>query len=177
MQMQNAYRAAQYLWRRQRWYRKQVRRQVAVNSFTGNREGVNSVGGMTLSMFETVFAGTNARVASQFHRCVTDDEYGDHLMMYISPSKSESGDESNGTHYSALGDVATPKKAVALVSHLDSIYPAEVEAVHGHTWQPYSDHSGYIRGPGTMDIKCGTANIAMTLEALSIIDPEVRLQI
>eukprot|EP01138_Halocafeteria_seosinensis_P011420 gb/GECG01011664.1/.p1 GENE.gb/GECG01011664.1/~~gb/GECG01011664.1/.p1 ORF type:complete len:541 (+),score=69.77 gb/GECG01011664.1/:1-1623(+) len=170
MQAKNAYRAAQYLWQRQRWYRKQVRRQVGVNSFTGNREGVNTVGGMTLSMFETVFAGTSARVSSQFHRCLTDEDYGDHLMMYISPSK---GDAADGSHYSALGDVSAPKKAVALVSHLDSIYPPEVEAVHGHTWQPYSDNSGYIRGPGTMDIKCGTANIAMTLEALSIIDPEV----
>ena len=43
-------------------------------------------------------------------------------------------------------------KSIALVSHLDTVFPPEEEARNGFHWQPDGDR---IYGPGTHDIKGG----------------------
>lgn len=59
---------------------------------------------------------------------------------------------------------------IACISHLDTVYPAEEEERNQFHWEPVGDR---IYGPGTIDIKGGTAAIWMLLKALSDNAPEL----
>lgn len=59
---------------------------------------------------------------------------------------------------------------IALVSHLDTVFTAEEEARNDFAWRPEGRR---IHGPGTNDIKGGTALIQLTLAALRHEAPEV----
>ena len=54
-------------------------------------------------------------------------------------------------------------QTIGLVSHLDTVFPAEEEARNNFHWREDGDR---IYGPGTVDIKGGTVLIYMMLEAL-----------
>lgn len=57
---------------------------------------------------------------------------------------------------------------IGCVSHLDTVYPAEEEARNDFGWRPEGDR---IYGPGTYDIKGGTALLWQLLDAMSALEP------
>lgn len=59
---------------------------------------------------------------------------------------------------------------ISCISHLDTVFPAEEEARNDFRWRRDGDR---IYGPGTSDIKGGTALLWMTLRALQVNDPEL----
>jgi len=79
----------------------------------------------------------------------TNPGYGDHLVL---------------TRRGASG------KSIAFVSHLDTVFPPEEEARNNFRWQPEGDR---IYGPGTHDIKGGTAMMWLVLHALRTHAPGV----
>jgi glutamate carboxypeptidase len=108
---------------------------VEINSFTGNRDGVNRLGRLTADAFGAL--GFNA----EFVRSV-DRSYGDHLI---------------------LTRTGRSDRAIAMISHLDTVFPPEEEARNNFHWQPQGDR---IFGPGTHDIKGGTVMMWLVLRAL-----------
>jgi glutamate carboxypeptidase len=112
-----------------------LRQMVAINSFTGNREGVNRLGRFTAESFASL--GFTAE-----HVPSTRTEWGDHLVM---TRRGRSG------------------KSIALISHLDTVFPPEEEARNNFRWQVEGDR---IFGPGAHDIKGGTAMMWLLLAAL-----------
>jgi glutamate carboxypeptidase len=119
-----------------------LREMVAINSFTGNPEGVNRLGRLTAERFAPLgFQG--AFVPS------TNPGWGNHLVL-TRPGPSG--------------------KSIAMVSHLDTVFPPEEEARNNFRWQHEGDR---IFGPGTLDIKGGTVMMWLVLSALRQHAPEV----
>lgn len=123
-----------------------LRELVGINSFTGNRDGVNRLGHLTAQRFATLGFSPEF-IPHQNPAC------GDHLLL------TRPG--------------ATPR-SVALISHLDTVFPPEEEARNGFHWQPEGLR---IYGPGTIDIKGGTAMMHLVLATLAELDPEAFQQI
>ncbi len=119
-----------------------LQRMVAINSFTGNRAGVNEVGRITAAAFAEL------GFRSEFVPSV-NPAYGDHLVL------TRAGSGSVG---------------LAMVSHLDTVFPPEEEERNNFRWQPEGDR---IYGPGTHDIKGGTAMMWLVLRALRTVAPDV----
>lgn len=119
-----------------------LRQMVAINSFTGNRDGVNELGRFTAASFKPL--GFQAEFVPS-----VNPNYGDHLVL------SRRGKSS---------------RSVALISHLDTVFPPEEEARNDFRWQPEGD---IIYGPGTHDIKGGTAMMWLVLQALRVHAPAV----
>jgi glutamate carboxypeptidase len=112
-----------------------LRQMVGINSFTGNRDGVNELGRVTADCFEPLgFTAEFVRSANP--------SYGDHLVL----TRRGRG-----------------IKSIAMVSHLDTVFPPEEEARNLFHWQPEGDR---IYGPGTHDIKGGTVMMWLVLRAL-----------
>lgn len=61
-------------------------------------------------------------------------------------------------------------RSIGLVSHLDTVFPPEEELSNAFHWQIEGDR---IYGPGTNDIKGGTAMMWLVLTTLSAEEPEV----
>ena len=80
--------------------------------------------------------------------CATPD-YGDHLVL----TRTGSG----------------PHK-LGLISHLDTVFPAEEEIANDFRWRVEGER---IYGPGTVDIKGGTVAIYMLMDAMQRFAPEV----
>src|SRR5689334_23708208 len=97
-----------------------LRRMVGINSFTRNREGVNRLGRLTAESFAPL--GFAAETAPSIN-----PHYGDHLV---------------------LTRRGRTKKSIAMVSHLDTVFPPEEEQRNNFRWQPEGDR---IYGPGTHD--------------------------
>lgn len=118
-----------------------LRRMVAINSFTENAAGINQLGAVTAAEFAGL--GFQAEFVPS-----TVPGYGSHLFLtrHISPTAP----------------------TVALVSHLDTVFTAEEEARNNFTWRPEGRR---IYGPGTNDIKGGTALIHLVLSALQAVEP------
>jgi glutamate carboxypeptidase len=117
-----------------------LRQMVDINSWTDNPAGVNRLGLFTAECFAPLgFAAE--RVAS------TNPAWGDHLV---------------------LPRVGTGSQTVAMVSHLDTVFPPEEEARNNFRWQPEGDR---IYGPGTHDIKGGTMMMWLVLAALRELAP------
>lgn len=76
-------------------------------------------------------------------------DYGDHLVL---TRRGTSG------------------HSLAFISHLDTVFPPEEEARNQFRWQPEGDR---IYGPGTHDIKGGTAMMWLVLQALRAQAPAV----
>jgi len=114
---------------------------VGINSYTGNRAGVNQLGRLTAERFAPL-GFTAEFVPHQNSAC------GDHLV---------------------LTRPGTSPQSIALVSHLDTVFPPEEEERNGFRWQPEGPR---IYGPGTIDIKGGTAMMHLALSALAEADPE-----
>lgn len=111
-------------------------------------------------------------------QCQTSPDHGNHLFMYWSP-RGASGVKSDSDYNS-----------VALVSHLDTVYPAEVLDRAGHSWSPFASEAdppkgavgeiraarqgpNWVRGPGTIDIHGGTIAAIASLAALRAEQPDV----
>src|SRR5260221_417338 len=112
-----------------------LRQMVGINSFTSNREGVNRLGRFTAECFAPL--GFTAAFVSS-----ANPNYGDHLVL-TRPGRS--------------------KRSLAMVSHLDTVFPPEEEARNQFHWQPDGDR---IYGPATHDIKGGTMMMWLVLQAL-----------
>lgn len=119
-----------------------LERMVGINSFTGNREGVNQLGRFTAECFAPL--GFTAEHVPSANR-----DWGDHLVL-TRRGRSE--------------------KRVALISHLDTVFPPEEEARNNFRWQLEGDR---IFGPGTHDIKGGSVMIWLVLSALRAHAPKL----
>lgn len=108
---------------------------VGINSYTGNPAGVNRLGLLTEQCFAPL--GFSAeRVPS------ANPAWGQHLIL-TRPGRTA--------------------RMVAMVSHLDTVFPPEEEERNRFRWQPEGDR---IFGPGTHDIKGGTMMMWLVLSAL-----------
>ncbi len=120
-----------------------LRRQVEVNSFTGHRAGVLRNAEIVAAQFQALGFAAKAHAAR-------DPVFGDHLFL------------------SRLGLPESP--GLLLVTHLDTVYPAEEELRQDFRWQIEGDR---IYGPGVNDNKGGTAMIWLVLAALRENEPEL----
>lgn len=119
-----------------------LRRLVDTNSWTENRDGVNRVADLTVAGFSSLgFAAE--RVPS------ANPALGDHLIL-------DSGGVGN--------------TSIAMISHLDTVFPPEEEQRNQFHWSVEGDR---IFGPGTHDIKGGTVMMWLVLDALQSLAPEV----
>lgn len=118
-----------------------LRQMVEINSFTANGQGVDRLGKLTAEIFE------QRGFRSEF---VPSERtgFGHHLFLYRDalPNKS-----------------AIPRPALALISHLDTVYSPEEQEKHHFYWR-LEGRRAY--GPGCVDIKGGTVMILMVLDAL-----------
>ncbi len=120
-----------------------LRGMVAINSFTENAAGVNRLGEFTAECFASLgFSPTYAQAPMA--------NYGRHLVL---KRKWIEG-----------------APTIALISHLDTVYPVEEEVRNHFQWRREGER---IYGPGTNDIKGGTALLHQTLSALAEVRPEV----
>jgi len=119
-----------------------LRRMVEINSYTGNPAGVNRLARLTAECFAPLGFTPEFVPAS-------NPEYGCHLVL-TRPGKSD--------------------KTIAMVSHLDTVFPPEEEIRNHFHWQPEGNR---IYGPGTEDIKGGTAMMWLVLSALRTQAPKV----
>jgi glutamate carboxypeptidase len=119
-----------------------LRQMVGINSFTGNREGVNQLAGLTTESFAPL-----GFIAESIPS--VNPNYGDHLVL-TRPGQSA--------------------RCVAMVSHLDTVFPPEEEMRNDFRWRPDGNR---IYGPGTHDIKGGTAMMWLVLKALQAQAPAV----
>lgn len=117
-----------------------LREMVGINSFTDNPDGVNRLGRLTAECFAPL--GFQAESVP----CTTPAR-GDHLVLT----------RAGRSHL-----------ALAIVSHLDTVFPPEEEERNQFRWRVDGDR---IYGPGTNDIKGGTVLIWMILRALQAVDP------
>ena len=117
-----------------------LRQQVAINSFTAHRDGVNRLGRLTAEQFATL--GFHPEFIPH-----SNPDCGDHLVLKR-PGSSP--------------------KTIALISHLDTVFPPEEEQRNNFHWQPEGTR---IYGPGTIDIKGGTAMMHLVLSELAASDP------
>ena len=112
-----------------------LRQMVGINSFTANPEGVNRLGRFTAECFAPL--GFTAEYVPSTNR-----EWGDHLVL---------------TRHGRSA------RSIALISHLDTVFPPEEEARNDFHWQPEGER---IFGPGTHDIKGGSVMMWLVLSAL-----------
>lgn len=118
-----------------------LRVMVAINSFTENAAGVNRLGEATAAAFAPL------GFKPSFHPA-TQPLYGKHLVLRRSAG------------------VGAP--TVALISHLDTVFTEEEEERNDFRWRREGSR---IYGPGTNDIKGGTALIHLVLSALAAESP------
>jgi len=118
---------------------------VGINSFTTNPDGVRRLAEVTAETFAAL--GFTARTLP-----TTDPELSDHLLL----------------EKPCIGGSEGP--TIAMVSHLDTVFPAEEEVTNHFHWRPEGNR---IYGPGTVDIKGGTVIIYMILSALKELYSEV----
>lgn len=116
-----------------------LQRMVAVNSFTTHRDGVVRLGQLTAACF----AGLGFR--AEFVPAA-NPAHGEHLFL-------------------RRGE-GVP---VVLVTHLDTVFPAEEERRHDFRWH---EEGGRLFGPGTVDNKGGTMLIWLMLRVLQEQRPE-----
>jgi glutamate carboxypeptidase len=117
-------------------------RMVGINSFSANKEGVNELGRFTAECFAPMgFAAE--------HIQSTNPARGNHLV---------------------LTRRGTSTRSIALISHLDTVFPPEEERRNQFHWQIDGDR---IYGPGTNDIKGGTMVMWLVLRALQQCNPEL----
>lgn len=132
-----------YLRQKFHGYLAELQQWVDTNSYSLNRNGVNAVADLTSAYFAQL--GFEAEVVP-----TVVQGRGDHLVL-----KRLSSD---------------PAAEIALISHLDTVFPAEEEEKENFH---YSEEGDRIYGPGTMDIKGGTMCAFMALDALAAHTPHL----
>ena len=120
-----------------------LRQMVAINSFTANPDGVNQLGRLTAQTFAPLGFQQAEFVPS------TNPAWGSHL---------------------ALTRPGTAATNIAMISHLDTVFPPEEEERNDFRWCQEGDR---IFGPGTHDIKGGTVMMWLVLSALQACAPRV----
>lgn len=123
------------------------RQMVEINSFTANPQGVNELGRLTTGLFEPLGFQT------EYVQSV-DPSFGKHVFLTKPASNSQ---------------INSPPPAIAMISHLDTVFPPEEETRNDFSWLREGNR---IYGPGAVDIKGGTVLIYMTLEAIRRFAPE-----
>lgn len=119
-----------------------LRQMVEINSWTLNPEGVNRLAKFTAESFESLgFAAEFVPSANP--------QFGNHLVLTRKGKSSRS---------------------IAMVSHLDTVFPPEEEARNNFHWLI---EGGRAYGPGTQDIKGGTVMMWLVLRALQSHAPNV----
>lgn len=119
-----------------------LRQMVGINSFTLNPEGVNRLAKFTAESFAPL--GFTAEYVDS-----TNPLFGKHLVLTRRGRGS---------------------KSIAMISHLDTVFPPEEEARNDFHWSVEGDR---IFGPGTHDIKGGTVMMWLVLKAIQAHAPEV----
>jgi glutamate carboxypeptidase len=123
-----------------------LRQMVGINSFTGNQAGVETVGELTAASF-TPLGFTPQWVAN------ANPAFGRHLIL---------------TRHGR-----TPR-TLGLISHLDTVFPAEEEQANHFGWQEEANgEQTRIYGPGTVDIKGGTALMHLMLKGIAAHQPSL----
>lgn len=117
-------------------------RMVGINSFSANKEGVNELGRFTAECFAPL--GFTAEYIPS-----TNPSRGNHLVL-TKPGASP--------------------RSIALISHLDTVFPPEEEIRNDFKWLIEGDR---IYGPGTNDIKGGTIVMWLVVNALERCEPEL----
>lgn len=115
---------------------------VGISSHTLNRAGVEALALQIANDFERL-----GFQATRLHS--TDPRYADHWML-----------ERKGCHSGG--------QSVACISHLDTVFSEEERVRNAFEW---SEDGTRIYGPGTVDIKGGTAMVYLMLDALLDMDP------
>ncbi|HRQ40755.1 MAG TPA: M20/M25/M40 family metallo-hydrolase [Chloroflexota bacterium] len=115
---------------------------VNINSFSANPQGVNALGEVTAVAFSRL--GFNAETIQ-----AENPLYGRHLWLT----------RHGRSHHQ-----------IVLISHLDTVFPAEEEERHDFHWRRVQRR---IYGPGAIDIKGGTVLIYMLLDALQQHRPDL----
>jgi glutamate carboxypeptidase len=119
-----------------------LRRMVGINSYTGNPDGVNRLGRFTAESF--VPLGFSSEFVPS-----TNPDWGSHLFLNRPGGAAQS---------------------IAMVSHLDTVFPPEEEIRNNFHW---NQEGSRIYGPGTHDIKGGTVMMWLVLATLKDHFPEV----
>lgn len=119
-----------------------LREMVEINSFTQNPEGIERLGRCTADAFAAL-GFTAEFVPSKQAAC------GPHLILHRR---------------------GRSPRQLAMISHLDTVYPAEEERRNRFIWREAGDK---IYGPGVIDIKGGTVMMYMILDALHALSPEM----
>jgi glutamate carboxypeptidase len=112
-----------------------LREMVGINSWTLNRDGVNRLGRLTADAFADL--GFSAELVPS-----RNAEFGNHLVL-TRPGRTAA--------------------SVAMISHLDTVFPPEEEVRNDFRWRVDGDR---VYGPGTCDIKGGTVMMRLVLESL-----------
>ena len=113
---------------------------VGINSFTLNRDGIKQLGQYTAECFAPL--GFTAEFIPS-----TNTQFGEHLIL----TRRGKG-----------------PKSIAMVSHLDTVFPPDEEARNNFHWQVEGNR---LFGPGTNDIKGGTVVMWLVLAALRKLAP------
>lgn len=121
-----------------------LRRMVEINSFTTNIPGIDSVGQVTATCFESL--GFSAEFVPATH-----PEHGAHLFLHRASRLQET-------------------RPIVLVTHLDTVFPPEEEVANDFYWKPEGNR---IYGPGTVDNKGGTALIWLMLNVMRDVLPDL----
>jgi glutamate carboxypeptidase len=131
-------------------YLQMLREMVEINSFTANAQGVNQLGELIAGYFSRL------GLEAEFVQSV-NPAFGRHLFLQSQPVKG------SGAH-------TAKAPFIALISHLDTVFPPEEEQLHDFHFRREGER---IYGPGTVDIKGGTVMIYMILDALRLLQPEI----
>jgi glutamate carboxypeptidase len=125
-----------------------LQQMVSINSFTSNSQGVNQLGRLTGEIF--------ANLGFQADFVQSDNpNFGQHLFL-TRPVRSK------------LTEPGKPMPAIAMISHLDTVFPPEEEQQNDFHWREEGDR---IYGPGTVDIKGGTVMMYLVLDGLRAFAP------
>jgi glutamate carboxypeptidase len=119
-----------------------LRQMVGINSFTLNPAGVNQLARFTAENFAEL--GFTAEYVDS-----TNPKFGQHLVL----TRRGRGAQS-----------------IAMIAHLDTVFPPEEEARNNFHWSVEGDR---IFGPGTHDIKGGTIMMWLVLKALQTHAPDI----
>ena len=128
-----------------------LRQMVEINSFTKNPQGVNQLGNLTASVFNSL------GFQPEFVQSI-NSEYGRHLFLHYPSSSYSSPTQSNR------------KRSLSLVSHLDTVFSSEEEETNEFFFRQVDER---IYGPGTVDIKGGTVMAYIVLDAIQRFYPHV----
>jgi len=115
------------------YYKAKLKEMVDVNSYTENAAGIAEVARLTRHLFLPLGFNESTTIQSMQH-----PKFGEHLFLH-KPSK---------LLHRRRGKAVKSVPAVALTSHLDTVFPKEVELKHDFRWKEGPD--GMIRGPGVV---------------------------